>query len=309
MDDTSDRRNSGNMTKKDPKNSQPEEEKLQLPLFQFDKEILTSVEPQQQTDSESSFNRYIIYVDESGDHSLQSIDENYPVFVLAFCIFDKRHYSEMIVPALEKFKFNHFGHDQVVLHENEIRRRKPPFNFFKHKAHYHSFLGGLTDIIKTSNFILISATIDKRELRRQEASENAYHIALGLCMEALHEFLQEKGEATKKTHIIVECRGNKEDKELELEFRRICDGNNRMGISLPFDILFADKKVMSSGLQLADLVARPIGLKTLRPGQENRAFDVLKKKFYCDGGRKSAGEGFEGVGMTIFPAPKSEKPR
>jgi hypothetical protein len=29
---------------------------------------------------------YIIYVDESGDHSLTSIDPQFPVFTLAFCI-------------------------------------------------------------------------------------------------------------------------------------------------------------------------------------------------------------------------------
>ena len=128
-------------------------------------------------------------------------------------------------------------------------------------------------------------------------------------METLHEFLSEKGEEAKKTHVIVECRGAKEDKELELEFRRVCDGNNRLGIELPFEVLFADKKVMSSGLQLADLVARPIGIKTLRPEQPNRSFSVLEKKFYCDGGRENVGKGFEGVGMKVFPTPKSEKPR
>ena len=128
-------------------------------------------------------------------------------------------------------------------------------------------------------------------------------------METLHVFLREKGEDAKKTHILFECRVDKEDRDLELEFRRVCDGNNRLGKSLPFEILMADKKVMSSGLQLADLVARPIGLSTLRPDQPNRAFEVLKQKFYCDGGRSSAGKGYEGVGMKVFPAPKSEKPR
>lgn len=29
------------------------------------------------------FSDFIVYVDESGDHSLQSIDQSYPVFVLA----------------------------------------------------------------------------------------------------------------------------------------------------------------------------------------------------------------------------------
>ena len=101
----------------------------------------------------------------------------------------------------------------------------------------------------------------------------------------------------------------KEDGELELEFRRVCDGNNRLGIALPFEILFSDKKAMSSGLQLADLVARPIGLNFLRPDQENQAFDVLKKKFYCEGGREQVGRDYEGCGMKIYPVPESEKPR
>ncbi len=128
-------------------------------------------------------------------------------------------------------------------------------------------------------------------------------------METLYEFLKEKGQHEKNTHVVVECRGKKEDSELELEFRRVCDGNNRLGLSLPFEVLFADKKAMSSGLQLADLVARPIGLNFLRPQQENCAFEVLKRKFYCDGGRENVGRNYEGVGMKIFPEPESEKPR
>jgi hypothetical protein len=234
----------------------------------------------------------------------------YPIFVLAFCVFHKRHYSETIVPALEKFKFNYFGHDQVVLHENEIRKEKGAFNIFRSRDQKHQFLNQLTSIIEYSNFVLISCTIDKRELKKQnDVNSNPYHIALGFCIETLYEFLQEKNQHKKKNHVVVECRGKKEDNELELEFRRVCDGNNRLGIALPFEVLFADKKVMSSGLQLADLVARPIGLDYLRPEQANKAFDVLKKKFYCDGGRDQVGKAYKGVGMKIYPALKSEKSR
>lgn len=285
----------------------------QLPLFEFDEEnIRKSSLPRVEVPGEynSPFGKYIVYVDESGDHSLASVDRNYPIFVLAFCVFHKRHYSESIVPALEKFKFNYFGHDQVVLHENEIRKEKGAFNVFRSRAEKNRFIGELTTIIERSNFILISCTIDKRLITSPgEIDSNPYHLALGFCMEALHGFLREKQQQLKKTHVVVECRGEKEDKELELEFRRICDGNNRLNTAMPFEILFADKKVMSSGLQLADLVARPIGLKTLRPEQENRAFDVLKSKFYCSGGRENVGRDFEGLGMRIYPATESEKPR
>lgn len=255
------------------------------------------------------FSNFVVYVDESGDHGMQTVDPNYPVFVLAFCVFYKGHYCEKIVPALQKFKFNHFGHDHVVLHENEIRKEKGSFKF-QSRHHKHDFLNQLTGIIDASNFIFISCVIDKVRLRdRQEQLSNPYHLALGFCLETLYEFLQEKNQDDTLTHVVVECRGTKEDNELELEFRRICDGANRQNKRLPFEIVFADKKTNSSGLQLADLVARPVGLSVLRPDQENRAFDVLKQKFFCSGGRDNVGLGFENWGLKIYPAPESEKPR
>lgn len=258
----------------------------------------------------SKYSNYVVYVDESGDHGMESPDPTYPVFVLALCVFHKRHYCEKVVPALEKFKFNHFGHDLVVLHEHEIRKEKGAFTFFANRQHKNDFLSGLTSIIETCNFILISCAIDKLVLKAKGGiSPNPYHLALGFCLETLYEFLQEKNQDSVLTHVIVECRGKKEDNELELEFRRMCDGANRLNKPLPFDIVFADKKVNSSGLQLADLVARPIGLHVLRPAQANRAFDALKSKFYCSGGREKAGTGFENWGLKVFPAVESEKPR
>jgi len=291
--------------------NEPSVETQQLPLFEFDQQNLDKLSKHQPSvnGKENQFSKYIVYVDESGDHNLQSIDPQYPIFVLAFCVFHKRHYSEVIVPALEKFKFNHFGHDQVVLHENEIRRRTGQFNIFKSREHQSKFMTELTEIIDFSNFVLISATIDKRDFTKNTPESNAYHIALALCMEKLYEFLTEKGEQNKLTHIVVERRGNKEDNELELEFRRVCDGNNSFDIHFPLDVIFAHKQVMSSGLQLADLVARPIGLKVLRPDQENRAFESLQSKFYCEGGRDAIGTNYEGKGMMVYPASKSEKPQ
>ena len=73
-------------------------------------------------------------------------------------------------------------------------------------------------------------------------------------------------------------------------FRRIVAGDaklqhgtiNRHRVSLLQTVQwiphFVSKKANSSGLQLADLIARPIGLSILRPGQPNRAFDTIKGK-------------------------------
>jgi hypothetical protein len=257
------------------------------------------------------FSDYVVYVDESGDHSLVSIDAGYPVFVLALCIFHKRHYAEKIIPAVEKLKFNYFGHDSVVLHENEIRKQKGQFAFLSHRPTRGAFMAQLSSIMEASNFILIACVVDKARLSRSDgAGSHPYHIALDLCLRALREFLVEKNQENLRTHVLVECRGKKEDAELELEFRRICDGDNAGGRQLPFDIVFADKKTNLAGLQRADLVARPVGLNYLRPRQTNQAFDLMKRKFkfYCDGGRGGVRVGYEGVGLLVYPTQKAKSP-
>lgn len=251
---------------------------------------------------QSDFSDYIVYVDESGDHGMVNIDKNYPVFVLAFCIFHKRYYAETAVTELQKFKFRHFGHDLVVLHEHEIRKEKFPFNIFKSREERLAFIGELSEIIERTRFVLSTCVIEKERLRKKYAEPaNPYHLALSFGLERIYSFLKEKSQEGKRTHIVVETRGKKEDSELELEFRRICDGANWYNKQLPFSIQFADKKINSTGLQLADLVARPVGLKVLRPDQANRAFEILKPKFYCEGGRKCVGEGYEGWGLKRFP--------
>jgi len=240
------------------------------------------------------YSNYIIYVDESGDHSLKSIDEGYPIFVLAFCIFNKNSYSKNAVKKLKEFKFKHFGHDMVILHENEIRRDKGLFKKLKPKAKKDEFLNELTSIIGEEEFTIISTVIKKKDLYSHNNSP--YDIALKYCMERAYKFLKEKKQEGKITHVVVEQRGRKEDEELELEFRRICDGNNYQNIQLPFEIIMANKMSNSAGLQLADLVARPIGLSVLKPTQENRAFEIIKEKFH----RNSSGN-FNGVGLKVFP--------
>ena len=65
---------------------------------------------------------YLVFVDESGSPTMGNIDPQYPLFVLAFFIVKKNDYVGHITPAVQHFKFKHFGHDQVILHERDIRK-------------------------------------------------------------------------------------------------------------------------------------------------------------------------------------------
>jgi hypothetical protein len=44
----------------------------------------------------------VIYVDESGDHSLTMIDPLYPIFVLVFCIFRKVDCAHIVTPLFNE---------------------------------------------------------------------------------------------------------------------------------------------------------------------------------------------------------------
>lgn len=243
----------------------------------------------------NSYSDFIIYVDESGDHGLQLINPDYPLFVLVFCIFHKTNYSSIIVPKITDLKFKYFGHDIVILHEHDIRKKSGPFAIMN-KGLRQRFLDELTDIIKAAPFTVISVVIDKNQLcQTYTAPAHPYHLAMEFGIERVHRFLNETSQEDRITPIVFECR-EKEDQQLELEFRRVCDGNNYFHKQLPYQIFMADKKTNSVGLQLADMIARPIGLSVLRPKQENRAMEVVKNKFYCNQ------YGFyNGFGLKCFP--------
>lgn len=244
-----------------------------------------------------TYSDYVIYVDESGDHTLTAIDRDYPVFVLDFCIFRKDNYANVVAPQVQAFKFAHFGHDIVVLHEHEIRKQKPPFVFLKSRDKRDAFMDGLNRLIEQADFTIVAAAIHKERLtQRYAAPGNSYEMALTFCMERAHAFLRDRGQHMLTTHIVVERRGKREDDELELAFRRIRDGANYVGEMPGFEIIFADKKTNSAGLQLADLTARPIGRHVLDPAQPNRAWDIIEPKL-----RRSPAGVLRGWGLKVFP--------
>lgn len=244
----------------------------------------------------NKFSEYIIYVDESGDHSLTSVDEQHPVFVLSFCIFKVLDYTSIVLPKINQFKFAFWGHDLAILHNREIRRPERDFAFLQNAEIRERFFLELNQLIDELPFTIISTVIDKRRLKEKYPQPHSpYETALKFCLERAYSFLNEQGATDIFSNIIVEQRGLNEDKDLELAFRRIVDKGNWHDIRLPFEIIFANKKVNSCGLQIADLVAHPIGRYVINPEQENRSFKILEKKILGRNGKK------EGYGLKIFP--------
>jgi hypothetical protein len=244
-----------------------------------------------------SFGDYLVFVDESGDHNLTQIDPQFPVFVLLFAIIAKTDYVERVCPDLQRFKFEFWGHDEVVLHEHEIRKPFGDFLFLLQRPLRERFLASLTQQMVALPATVIAVVIDKPAYAaRYHQPINPYDYAMEAGLERVFRHLEALGQAAATTSIIVEKRGKREDAELELAFRRVCGGSNALHKPLPLRLVITPKASNSTGLQLTDLMARPVALKHLRPDQANRAYDIIETKF-----RRSPSGKIEGWGIKLLP--------
>ena len=229
---------------------------------------------------------YVVFADESGDHGLDGIDESFPMFCLSFCLMKKQDYVSTVVPAFQQFKFDFWGHDGIVLHEHEIRKSKGPFAVLRtNPALRQSFYDRLNVLMTEAPMSISASVIKKHELVKKYTTPwNPYEIALYFCMERLLSRLLQESQHGKLVHVLFESRGKREDAELEIEFRRICANQSNWGYKqsdftqMQFEPVFVSKAANATGLQLADLTARPIALRFLRPSQGNRAYDLIHPK-------------------------------
>jgi hypothetical protein len=232
------------------------------------------------------FGDYLVFVDESGDHGLQRIDPQFPIFALVFVLIKKVDYIQKIIPAFQGFKMKYWGHGQVILHEHDLRKGQKEFGFLRTDSILRkNFMEDLTTLIKEAPFQYLASVIYKDKLSSRYASPyNPYEIGLFFCMERLVNVLANRGQNGKLTHILIEARGLREDTKLKREFYRIKDNKARWGYKqtdftkIPLDMLCVDKKSNSTGLQLTDLIVRPIALERMRPSQANRTYDILREK-------------------------------
>lgn len=85
-----------------------------------------------------------------------------------------------------------------------------------------AFISRVNQVVADANFTLIAAVIDKARLSQRYANPwSPYDLALHFCMETLLSRLIGLGQEGRLVHVVFESRGKREDRELELSFRRI----------------------------------------------------------------------------------------
>lgn len=239
----------------------------------------------------------VVYLDETGDHSLELIDKDFPVFGVVLMICDIDVYIDRIVPAVCRLKFDYFGHEGVVLHSREIRRAQGEFGFLTSPSKRQPFYRRVNQIMSL-DYRLIASFIRKQRHKNRygERAEHPYELALTFALERLLPLLE--SEEQSDVQIIAESRGKREDDELRLGFLQVInDGTGYVSSErfkrIGFRLEFRKKGSNLIGTQIADLAAYPIARHIIDKDKDNPAYEIVKSKFY-------RGPGLV-WGLKIFP--------
>lgn len=244
--------------------------------------------------------QYVMFVDETGDHNLQNIDDNFPLFCLCGCIFEKEYYHATARPLIDSLKIRFWNSTDVILHSRDIRRQQEAFRFLKDRDRREEFYEALNELVRQLDFFIIAVAILKHEILSQygDQAKHPYHLALEFMMERFVLTMRREGEGS-EGHIIAESRGKVEDRLLKEEFFRLKTEGSYYQSFEEITTLWTEKKRKNiAGLQIADLVAYPIARKILDPAGTQLSFDVLRAKI-CHKPRQV--NCILGYGVKIFP--------
>lgn len=200
----------------------------------------------------------ILFLDESGDHSLSKIDPQYPLFVLGGCIFDYDYYNNHVIQRFAQYKEKALNDSQLIIHTADISRNKNGFEFLKDTATRDKFYKETNILMQELDYKVLACVIKKDEhlMKYGLEAKDPYLLSLDIIIERFIFLLKEH-----KTNgiVIAESRNDTLDNQLELAYlglkiqgthylhaREIKERINNFSIKPKSDDI--------AGLQIADLV-------------------------------------------------------
>ena len=240
-----------------------------------------------------------MFLDESGDHSLEVIDHQYPMFVLAGVIMEKEYAEGELEARMMDFKKALFGRTDIILHSADITRNQKGFEQMKDRTFREQFYAKLNALVASLDFRVVACAIRKEEhLQRYGVSAlDPYMLSLHVLVE---RFCFEIGSVPGGGIIVAERRGPTLDHELELAFLNLKIQGTRYLRAIQIENRIAGlhlrkKSENVAGLQLADLVATPIGRHVLGKG-DHKDYQIIESKF-----RRDWHGSHEGYGLVVLP--------
>jgi hypothetical protein len=253
---------------------------------------------------------YTLYLDETGDHGLLTVNPEYPVLALCGVAVQDGDYAADVVPKIDAFKVAQLGSASIQLHYRAMARRAGVFKLLTDPERAWEFEKSLAELLDELPMTVFCAAIDKnayvarhgrtRPIDRFLPGGNIYLVALDFVLERFVRFLEERGAA--RGQIIAEARGARENAEVAAEFDELLTrgtqfvSTERFGRVLAPDIRFTEKRERVAGLEIADICAAPIATQVLKPGIPSVLWEAIRSKVWIS---ERAAKG--NVGLKVYP--------
>lgn len=242
-----------------------------------------------------------MFLDESGDHGLKTIDQNFPVFALTGVLFSEASYND-VCKKIDDFKQKFFHTTGVILHRRDMRKYERGFEILFDSNVKKRFYVELNKILQSADYKIITSIINKQKHIEQygKLADDPYEIALTFVLERTLFEADERQDAT-NIHVTIEGRGHKEDAKLAKRYNELLyRGTGKVPADRLLNVYDKElgvrlKRDNDCGLQLADLCAYPIARFVMNNTEPNPAYEVIKDKI------RKGPKGVIGYGVKIFP--------
>lgn len=240
-----------------------------------------------------------MFIDESGDHGLKTIDSSFPVFLLCGVLVSENEYAH-INSIVNQVKLKYWDNKNVILHSRDIRKCNNEFKILFDLKIKEQFYNDINSVLTSSNYKIISSAIDKISFIKKygKLEDDVYEIALSFILERTVFCLDDEIKNCDNLEIIIEKRGKKEDAKLANHLNKLnqvgtfyVDVGRMKKYSIKYS--FLDKRENNNGLQISDLLAYPIAKKIIFPEGVNISYELIKDKFYAKNGKQ--------YGLKVFP--------
>lgn len=209
--------------------------------------------------------RYSLYIDESGDHTGKNVDDiRYRYLGITGLVIQSDYYRTSLHRLLEELKQKNFPHnpdDPVIIHRDDIIRRKLEFKILNDPSKNALWESSLLDFIRISQFQIITIVIDKEKHFTYYGvrAHHPYHRCMELMLERYRGFLHSVGGIG---DVMVESRGATEDTLLKTKYKAVYNNGTAWIPAEEFQKALTSKELKVkpkykniTGLQMADLLA------------------------------------------------------